>query len=58
MELECRIGTALFFIKTRRFWKNEKLQTLRRPLSMVGGERVERVGVGMEECSNPTPSEV
>ena len=36
----------------------KKLQTLRRPLSMVGRERVERVGVGMEECGNPTPSEV
>ena len=40
------------------FRKIKKLQTLRRPLSMVGRERVERVGVGMEECSNPTPSEV
>ena len=46
MELE-------FFRKIKK-----KLQTLRRPLSMVGRERVERVGVGMEECSNPTPSEV
>ena len=40
------------------FRKIKKLQTLRRPLSMVGRERVERVGVGMEECGNPTPSEV
>ena len=48
----------VFFFKLGDCRKIKKLQTLRRPLSMVGRERVERVGVGMEECSNPTPSEV
>ena len=57
MELECGIGTALFSSKRGDF---EKIIIANLTATSVHGGWGENEGVvmGMEECSNPTPSEV
>ena len=57
MELECRIGTALFLSKQGDF---EKIIIANLTATSVHGGwgENEGVGMGMEECCNPTPSEV
>ena len=57
MELECGIGTALFSSKRGDF---EKIIIANLTATSVHGGWGENdcVGMGMEECCNPTPSEV